>query len=185
VARRLGRWTSRRRDQRILTNVQGTIVQVNVSRGGIPKLAIPEGHASVQGIAGDMCAHPQFHGGPNQAILVITAESIEDLKEQGFPLFYGALGENLTVKGVDHRQFRIGQRWRAGQSWLEFTKIRRPCSQLDVYGDGTIQKAVFDEQVKAGDTSSPRWAKAGMYAAVITPGTIRTGDPFVLVDQLV
>jgi MOSC domain-containing protein YiiM len=165
--------------------LQGTIVQVNVSRGGIPKLAIPEGHASVQGIAGDMCAHPQFHGGPNQAVLIITAESIEDLKQQGFPLFYGALGENLTVQGIDHRQFRVGQRWRAGQAWLELTKIRQPCKTLNVYGKGTIQKAVYDDRVKAGDPSSPLWAKAGIYAAVITPGMIRAGDPFLLVDQLV
>ena len=163
----------------------GSVVQVNVSRGGIPKLPIPEGHATAHGIGGDTCAHPQFHGGPNQAILIVCAEAVDDLIAQGYPLFYGALGENLTIRGIDHRQFRAGQRWRAGRAWLELTKVRVPCKTLDVYGEGRIQKAVYDKQVKAGDTASPLWAKAGIYAAVVTPGAIRPGDPIQLVDQLV
>lgn len=165
--------------------IQGSVVQVNVSRGGVPKRPIPEGHATVHGIEGDTWARPQIHGGPNQAILIVCQEAIDDLVSQGFPVFAGALGENITVKGIDHRQFRIGQRWRIGSAWVELTKIRRPCKTLNVYGAGTIQKAVYDQQVKAGDHSSPLWAKAGIYAAVVTEGVIRAGDPVVLVDQAV
>jgi MOSC domain-containing protein YiiM len=122
-------------------------------------------------------------------VLIVCAEAVDDLAAQGFPLFYGALGENITVKGIDHRQFRIGQRWRIGRAWMELTKVRVPCRTLDVYNlggsKGTIQKAVYDKQVKAGDTSSPLWAKGGVYAAVVTDGIVRPGDPVQLVDQAV
>lgn len=163
----------------------GSVVQVNISRGGIPKRPIPEARATVHGLDGDLCAHPQFHGGPKQAILIVTAEAVDDLIAKGYPLFYGALGENITVKGIDHRQFRIGQRWRIGRAWVELTKVRVPCGTLDVYGKGKIQSAVYDKQVKAGDVTSPLWAKAGIYAAVVTDGVIRPGDPVQLVDQAV
>jgi MOSC domain-containing protein YiiM len=166
-------------------SLQGSVVQVNVSSGGIPKRPIPEGHATVHGLDGDRWAHPQFHGGPQQAILIICQEALDDLKAQGFPVFPGAMGENITVEGIDHRQFRIGQRWRIGRAWVELTKIRVPCKTLDVYGKGTIQKAVYDKQVKAGDPTSPLWAKGGIYAAVVTEGLIRAGDPVLLVDQSV
>lgn len=165
--------------------MQGSVVQINVSRGGIPKRPIAEGRATVLGIAGDECAHKQIHGGPKQAILIICAEAVDDLIAQGFPLFYGALGENITTKGIDHRQFRIGQRWRIGSAWVELTKMRRPCQTLNPYGAGKIQKAVYDAQVKAGDVSSPLWAKGGIYAAVLNEGVIRPGDPVVLIDQAV
>lgn len=165
--------------------MRGAIVQVSASRGGIPKWPVLGGQVETLGLAGDKCAHPQFHGGPRQALLIITEDAIADLMRQGFELFPGALGENLTVRGVDHKQFRIGQRWRIGQQvWIEFTKVRVPCQTLNVYGEGRIQKAVYDKAVKAGDVSSPLWAKSGMYAKVVTPGFVAPGDAFVLMEDV-
>jgi MOSC domain-containing protein YiiM len=86
---------------------------------------------SGDGIRGDSWAHPQIHGGPNQVVLLITSEGNEELIAQGYPLHAGALGENLTVAGLDWRQMRIGQRYRASEVLLELTKIRAPCSALD------------------------------------------------------
>jgi MOSC domain-containing protein YiiM len=134
------------------------------------------------GIEGDAQAHPQIHGGPRQALLVITSEGIDDLVTLGFPLYYGALGENITTAGLDRRFFRVGQRWRVGSIVIEFTKIRQPCTQLDVYGPG-IQRAVYDAAINAGDALSPRWGLSGFYASVVQTGTIRPGDPMVLLDQ--
>ena len=87
---------------------------VDVSRGGLPKRAIPEAELTLLSIAGDLCAHPQFHGGPRQALLLISAEGIDELAALGFPLFHGALGENITTRGLDRRMWRVGQRWRIG-----------------------------------------------------------------------
>jgi MOSC domain-containing protein YiiM len=160
----------------------GTILQVNVSRGGVPKRPVDSAEVTPLGLAGDSHAHPQFHGGPRQALLLITAEGIEELTALGFPLYFGALGENLTTRGLDRRTFRIGQRYRAGDTLIELTKVRAPCDTLSVYGPG-IQAAVYDRDVKAGDPMSPRWGLSGFYASVIRPGRIRTGDPIALLDQ--
>jgi MOSC domain-containing protein YiiM len=161
--------------------LRGVIKQINISAGGVPKRAV--GHAVVGylGIAGDKHAHPRFHGGPRQALLLITAEGIEELISAGYPLYSGALGDNLTTQGLDRRAMRFRQRYRAGTTVIELTKIRQPCASLDLYGEG-IQKAMFDANVKQGDFKSPLWGLSGFYAAVIEPGEIVPGDIIALVD---
>ena len=162
----------------------GSIVQINISPGGVPKRPIAEADVTPEGIRGDSWAHPQIHGGPNQALLLITSEGIGQLIAQGYPVYPGALGENLTTLGLDRRQMRIGQRYRVGDVMLELTKMRAPCATLDVYGP-SIKNAVFDAQVKAGDASSPRWGLAGFYARVLRSGLIRPKDIIGLIDQVV
>ena len=161
----------------------GSLLQINISPGGIPKRPIPEAIVTSEGIRGDGWAHPDIHGGPNQALLMITSEGIDQLIAQGLPLFPGALGENLTTLGIDRRHMRLGQRYRVGEVFLELTKRRAPCATLNVYGPG-IQHAIFDAQVKAGDPARPRWGLSGFYARVLKGGAIRPGDPIALVDQL-
>lgn len=160
-----------------------SLQQINISKGGIPKLPILDAVVTPLGIQGDVQAHPQFHGGPRQALLVISSEGIEELVQAGYPLYPGALGENITTRGLDRRTLRLGQRYRIGQVVIELTKMREPCNALTPYGPG-IQKAVFDAQVKAKDPSSPKWGLAGVYARVVTPGTIYVGDPVALLDEL-
>ena len=162
----------------------GSIIQINISPGGIPKRPIPEATVTAEGILGDRWSHPDIHGGPKQALLLITSEGIEELIAQGYPLFHGALGENLTINGLDRRQMRVGQRYRAGNVFLELTKLRGPCTTLDVYGPA-IKHAIYDAQVKAGDASTPRWGLSGFYARVLKGGTIRPRDIIALVDQVV
>src|SRR3954451_13662521 len=110
----------------------GAIVQISTSRGGIPKIAVPEAFLTLTGLEGDVCAHPKFHGGPNQAILIVTSEALDEMKAAGFMVYPGSLGENLTVTGLDRREIRIGQRFSAGEAILEITKLRVPCATLNV-----------------------------------------------------
>jgi len=160
------------------------VCQISISKGGVPKLPIPEGVLTPLGLEGDRHAHPQFHGGPRQAILWITSEGIDELVQLGYPLYPGALGENITTKGFDRRAWRIGQRYRLGECVIALTKMREPCNQLSPYGSG-IQAAVFDVNVKANNPRSPKWGLAGIYAAVTKAGTVRVGDPVTLLDQVV
>jgi MOSC domain-containing protein YiiM len=166
------------------TSNSAAVVQVSVSNGGVPKYPVLQAHVGKLGLEGDRQAHPQFHGGVRQAVLMICAEAIEELQAAGWPVYFGALGENITVRGLDRRMVRVGQRYRVGAATLEITKLRQPCKQLDPYGEG-IQKAVFDKQVKAGDATSPRWGLAGFYASVVEPGVVGPGDPVTLVAQAV
>ena len=152
----------------------GTVVQVSVSQGGIPKLAILSAELTQTGIAGDAWRYP-FHGGRRKATLLITIEGIDELIAQGFSLFPGALGENLTTRGLDRRELRIGQRFRVGEAEIELTQIRTPCATLDVYGSG-IQAAIDDARIQAGDPESQRWGLSGFYASVVRPGMVRAGD---------
>src|SRR5258706_5667733 len=101
--------------------MEGTIIQVNISPGGLPKHPIGEGLITPLGIEGDRHAHPTIHGGPNQAILFIASEIVDALKERSYPLFYGAMGENLTKRGIDIRDIRIGDQIHAGGVLLEIT----------------------------------------------------------------
>jgi len=159
----------------------GTILQVSVSPGGIPKRAIPAGILTPIGLEGDHHAHPDIHGGARQAVLLITAEGIEELAAHGYPLTYGSLGENLTTSGIDRRAYRTGQLWQIGREVvIEITKRRAPCQALNVYGPG-IQPAIFDALAGNGDPSSPKWGLSGFYASIIQPGVIRPSDEIVLV----
>lgn len=161
-----------------------SVLQINISKGGVPKLPIPNAQVNPLGIEGDLHANPSIHGGPLKALLLITSEGIAELQESGFPVYYGALGENITTQGLDRRALRIGQQLRIGEIIVKLTKVRTPCATIQVYGT-SIKEAVYDQEVKAGDASSPRWGLSGFYASVITPGSISVGDLIVPLDHVV
>jgi len=161
----------------------GTIIQVNVSPGGLPKRPIPQGRIVLEGLEGDAHAHPQVHGGARKAVLLIAAEVVDELAARGYPVFYGALGENLTMRGLDVRGLRIGDRLRAGGATLEITGLRVPCSQLDVYGE-SLKGDLYDARVQAGDTSSPCWGRGGFYSSVVEAGAVAPGDIIAPVARL-
>jgi MOSC domain-containing protein YiiM len=156
--------------------MSGLVVQVSISAGGVPNYAIACGDVTARGIAGDGWRHPQFHGVPNRAILLITAEGLDEIKAKGFPVYPGALGENVTTSGLDRRALRIGQRFRCGSATIQLTELRLPCDTLSVYGKG-IQAAIYDARAMQGDPSSDVWGLSGFYASVIEPGLLRPGHP--------
>lgn len=158
-----------------------TLIQVSRSPGGMPKYAI-EGPVLLGrlGIEGDRHRNTRVHGGPNKAVLMVSAECIDDLAARGFPVFYGAIGENLTVRGLDPHLWRRAQRWRIGDDVvIELTSLRTPCSNLHVFGPA-IKAELYDEQCEEGDVTSPHWAHGGFYARVIREGLLFAGAPLVL-----
>jgi MOSC domain-containing protein YiiM len=162
--------------------MRSSVLQVNISRGGVPKRAVERAWLAPLGLEGDGHAHPQIHGGPLQAVLLIARETVDALVDRGYPLFYGALGENLTTAGLDPRTLRAGQRYRIGEQVLiELTKPRAPCSTLDVYGS-SLRHEIWDRAMKSGDPSSPHWGMSGFYASVAAGGLIVAGAPVTLVE---
>lgn len=163
----------------------GILKQINRSDGGLPKRAVT-GPVLMTGISveGDRWRNLAFHGGPKKAVLMASAEIIDELSKRGFPVFYGAIGENLTVAGLDPHMWRAGQRYRIGRdAVIEITTLRTPCANLHVYGSA-IKAELYDAQCKAGDVSAPHWAHGGFYARVLRPGMIAAEDEVVLESDL-
>jgi MOSC domain-containing protein YiiM len=164
--------------------VQGTLIQISRSRGGMPKRAI-EGPAMIgpEGVEGDRHFNTRVHGGPNKAVLVISAEILQSMAAQGFPVYPGALGENLTVAGMDPHCWRQGQRYRVGHEIvIELTQLRTPCTNVEVYGPD-IKAEMYDLACSRGDVRSPKWAHGGFYARVIRSGFVSAGEAMVLESE--
>ncbi len=150
----------------------GRILQVNISNGGVPKLPIETATVSHLGIQGDKHLY-RFHGGPRKAILLMAAEVIEAFVAEGFSVYFGAMGENLTVQGLPHNTWLPGQRYRAGTALLELTEPREPCSKLRPYGK-QIESRILRQS-----------GESGFYASVVEAGVVRPGDTIQLVDPVV
>jgi len=159
----------------------GLLVQINRSNGGLPKLPVA-GPVMLEtlGVEGDRHRNLKYHGGPDKAVLMLSAEFAERMSAAGFPIAYGSLGENFTVSGLDPHLWRQGQRYRVGEdAVIELTTLRVPCSNLHVYGPA-IKAEMYDAACKAGDVSSEHWAHGGFYARVIRPGLVIAGAPVEL-----
>ena len=159
--------------------MSGKIIQINISAGGVPKKPVPTAFVSFERVEGDDWRFKDVHGGPQQAILMISKENIDLLIQSGFPLFAGALGENFTTEGLDYKEIRYGERFRAGDS-LEFriTKRRAPCKTVTIYGN-EIAKALFDREAAEHNPGSAHWGMSGFYGEVLKTGTIKTGDEII------
>lgn len=167
--------------------MSGKILQVNISPGGVPKRAIFQGILTRSGFVGDSFAHPRIHGGPTQAALLIANETIEHLIALGFPVYPGALGENLTTAGLDPREWRPGQQFHVGSARIELTKLRAPCRALEIYSQrngASIQTEIYSSAAKRGDPSAPHWGSSGFYARVLQEGEITAGNLIVLESQM-
>lgn len=167
----------------------GIVLQVNLSAGGLPKRPVLLATLAKTGFQNDAFAHPRIHGGPDQAVLLIANETIEELVALQYPIYPGALGENLTTSGLNPKQWRIGQQFRVGSARIELTKPRAPCRALNIYGSGRngipIQRMIYDLKVKRGDHTSNYWGHSGFYARVLQPGEVMPGSVITLESELV
>ena len=105
---------------------------------------------------------------------LIHRELFAQLKEKGFDIAPGDLGENVTTAGIDLLGLPQGTRLRIGATALvEVTGLRNPCVQIDTFQHG-LMHAVLD---KAPDGTLIR--KSGVMAIVLGSGPIEPGDPIV------
>jgi MOSC domain-containing protein YiiM len=111
--------------------IMARLISVNISSGGIPKLPVPRGQVTFEGLVGDGRDHAK-HIKPSRAICTLDLEIIEQLREEGFPVNPGDLGENLTLSGCRDWQIVPGARLRFGGGVeIEISEARRPCFVLD------------------------------------------------------
>src|SRR5262252_1971551 len=111
------------------SGVNGRIVQISVSPGGVPKMAVPAAHVTVP----------------------------------------GAIGENVTVQGLEWSAVTPGCHLRLGESVvLQVTRFTSPCTNImPVFKGGDF--------TRVSEKRHPGWSR--VYARVLATGSIRQGDP--------
>jgi len=114
---------------------------------------------------------------PNlRQVHLIHAELLGELREKGFAVTPGAMGENVTTEGVDLLALGAGARLHIGlTAVIEITGLRNPCAQLDGLQRG-LMAATLDRGADGGLIR-----KAGVMAIVLSPGEIRAGDRITVV----
>ena len=147
----------------------GSVFQLNVSPGGVPKLPIRQAYLSILGLAGDDHRNKKVHGGPERALCLYSLELLQALQAEGHPVFAGALGENLTISGLDWEKMVPGVKLQIGKQVLvEITRYTTPCSNLvESFIDEKIERVLQEK--------NPGWSR--LYTRVLQEGEIRVGDP--------
>lgn len=112
---------------------------------------------------------------PNhRQVHLIHEELLQELRERGFDVAPGDLGENVTTAGLDLLSLPTGTLLHVGSTVLEVTGLRDPCSQLDKFQRG-LMKAVLDR-----DEQGNLIRKAGVMTVVVEDGSIKPDDEIVV-----
>lgn len=148
--------------------MSGRIFQLNISAGGVPKLAVRDVTVNELGMVGDVQRIPLIHGGPDRALCLFSLERILELQAEGHPIFPGAVGENVTISGMDWERLVPGAHLSLGDEvLLEITSYTTPCNTIPAYFvDGQFQRIA--QQLHPG------WSR--VYARVLNGGQLRTGQ---------
>lgn len=147
---------------------RGSIVQVSISKGGVPKLPVAEGLMTELGIDGDGHDNPDIHGGPERALCLFAIERIEAMAAEGHPIGAGSAGENITTRGIDWDLVVPGTRLRLGAEVLiEVTRYTTPCKTNARWFTGGDFNRMHQNLF-------PGYSR--VYARVITEGVVRPGD---------
>ena len=110
---------------------------------------------------------------PNlRQVHLIQAELHDELRGAGFVVEAGAMGENITTRGLDLLSLPVGTRLHLGaEAIVEVTGLRNPCAQLNRLEEGLLE-AVLDR-----DPQGKLVRKAGVMGIVLTSGEVKPADP--------
>ena len=105
----------------------------------------------------------------HRQVSLLARESIEKMAAKGMEVGPGDFAENINTEGVDLVSLPVGHRLRLGDEVLvEVTQIGKECHD---------RCAIY---YQAGDCVMPR---EGIFAKVLTGGTILEGDPISLMED--
>ena len=115
------------------------------------------------GVKGD--AHA---GKWHRQVSLLSYEKIEEFRNRGARVEFGAFGENFVVEGYDFKTLPIGSRFKCNDVILELTQIGKECHQ------GCV---IYQTM---GDCIMPR---EGVFCKVLHGGTVKNGDEFTLIEE--
>ena len=112
---------------------------------------------------------------PTQANLrqvhLLHRELFESLRDQGFVIGPGDIGENILTRDIDLLGLPTGTVLRIGKTAeILVTGLRNPCIQLDRFKPGLMAATL------GRDAQGNLIRKAGVMAVVLTDGDVRPGD---------
>ncbi len=109
---------------------------------------------------------------PNlRQVHLIHQELLETLRDAGFSVGPGTLGENVTTRGVPLLELPVGSRLRLGEAaTVELTGLRNPCKQLEAFEPGLLAA------VLGRDAQGELVRKAGVMGIVLRGGDVVAGD---------
>lgn len=156
--------------------ISGRVLQINISNGGVPKLGRPAVQVQAGGVEGDRQSNPAIHGGVDRAVCLYSLEVIQALQAEGHPIYPGAIGENLTLSGLDWEAVVPGVRLQfAGGLLLEVVSYTNPCSN--------IAGAFLDGQYgRVSHSRYPGWSR--VYARVLRSASLQPGERFELLPAV-
>jgi MOSC domain-containing protein YiiM len=113
---------------------------------------------------------------PNlRQVHLIHSELFDELREAGFPIAPGEIGENVTTRGIDLLGLPVGTRLHLGaDAVVQVTGLRNPCRQLDRFQAGLMAAML------GRDAAGHVRIKSGIMGIVITGGDVRPGDAIAL-----
>ena len=109
---------------------------------------------------------------PNlRQVHLIHSELHEELKDAGFDISPGQMGENITTSGINLLRLPTDTLLYLGnQAVVKVTGLRNPCAQLNGLKPG-LMAAVLDK-----DENGNLIRKAGIMSVVIEEGEVKPGD---------
>jgi len=149
----------------------GTVHQLNVSDGGVPKTPVESVEVGARGVLGDRQADRHNHGRPMQALCLWSNEVIGTLQHEGHPIAPGLAGENITLARVDWSTIRPGVQLRIGEVLAEVSAYATPCKKnADWFVDRNFNRMHQDRHPGV----------SRVYAWVREPGAVRVGDEAIV-----
>jgi MOSC domain-containing protein YiiM len=139
-------------------------------------MAVREALVSEMGMDGDSHRFPDIHGGPDRALCLFSLERILELQDEGHPIFPGAVGENVTISGLDWNTVVPGVRLLLGQDVVvEVVKYTSPCNSIpESFADG--------HYARISQKVHPGWSR--VYARVLQGGRLVVGQSVKVIDRL-
>jgi len=147
--------------------VTGTLVSINTSKGGVPKLPLPSCRVTANGLDGDKQRDLRYHGGPDRAVCLFSEDLIAALQAEGHPIGAGTIGENFTLRGVSWVEMVPGAKLDIGEVRIELTDYAAPCNNIA----GSFHRRQIG---RVSQHANPGWSR--LYARVLKEGTVRLGD---------
>lgn len=147
------------------------------SKPGVASIDISEG----LGVLGDAHAgvtvkhRSRVRADPTQPNLrqvhLIASELLDEVNALGFDVAPGALGENVTTRGLDLISLPRGTILELGDAVrLKVTGLRNPCSQIETFRPGLLKLMVGKRE------DGTPLLRTGIMTIVIAGGIVRPGD---------